>query len=250
MPDLHLRLLGAAQLHTEDGSLVPLGSRRRTLALLAMAAVGGQFGIPREKAMALLWPEETEDRARNSLRQRLFLARRAIDQKPLLRQDPDVVQIASENVAVDLWAFETAAASGRYRDAAALYIGPFLDGFAISGLSEFDRWVESHRARLHLMAQHAMEQAARASAVSGDAVGAVTWWRHLAILDPLSSRVALELVNALVAAGDLPAALNHARSHEAAVWRELDVPPDPTFTRQVHQLAGRARNSGPQSSVA
>lgn len=206
-----------------------------------MAAVGGQFGITREKAGGLLWPEETEDRVRNSLRQRLFLARRAIDKKPLLRQDPDFVQIASENLAVDLWAFETAIATGKHEQAAELYLGPFLDGFSIPGLDDFDRWVEVQRARLHHMALRSMEQAARSCATSGNLTGAVTWWRQLARLEPLSSRMALELVKALVAASDLPAGLNHARQHEATVLRELGIPADPAFKRFIHDLESGAR---------
>ena len=71
-----------------------------------------------------------------------------------------------------------------------------------------------------------LERLARRLADRGDAAGAAAWWRRVADLDPLNARVAIELMRALVAAGDSSGALNHARIYEALLAQELDVEPD------------------------
>ena len=48
----------------------------RRLAVLALLARAGRPGITREKILALLWPDEPEERARRSLNQAVYSLRR------------------------------------------------------------------------------------------------------------------------------------------------------------------------------
>ncbi|MDQ3427736.1 MAG: protein kinase, partial [Gemmatimonadota bacterium] len=69
----------------------------------------------------------------------------------------------------------------------------------------------------------------------------VQWWRRLAALDPLNSRVALELMGALAAAGNPAGALQHARVYETMMREELGTGPDPAVSALVSRLrAGSA----------
>src|SRR5512137_1772489 len=70
---IHLRLLAVPAL--VPGSGVPLALERKDAALLALLAVDGP--LPRARAAALLWPDAEPQKARNSLRQRLFRLRRS-----------------------------------------------------------------------------------------------------------------------------------------------------------------------------
>ena len=69
----HLRLLAVPALVRGDGVLIAL--ERKDAALLALLAVDGPTS--RSRAAALLWPDAESQKARNSLRQRLFRLRRA-----------------------------------------------------------------------------------------------------------------------------------------------------------------------------
>jgi Tol biopolymer transport system component len=73
----------------------------------------------------------------------------------------------------------------------------------------------------------------------------VEWWRKTAAQDPLNGRVALRLMQALVAADDRNGALRHARVYEALVQQELDLPPD----REVVAYAEELRRSPPREPV-
>ena len=68
---IHLRLLAVPALVRPDGALVAL--ERKDAALLALLALDG--ATPRARAAALLWPDSESQKARNSLRQRLFRLR-------------------------------------------------------------------------------------------------------------------------------------------------------------------------------
>ena len=66
MPALSLSLLGVPQA-TDDGAQLAFRLRKE-LALLAYLAVEGVAPVPRERLLALLWPEASEESARNNLR--------------------------------------------------------------------------------------------------------------------------------------------------------------------------------------
>jgi len=106
---LHLRILGSAAVLSSDGALTGAAGRRRALALLALVASARDDGLPRDRALALLWPELDSERARNNLKQLVFSLRRALSPDvfaatgPSLRLDPNVIT-------VDVWAYEKAIA--------------------------------------------------------------------------------------------------------------------------------------------
>ena len=63
---LRLRTIGGLSIDRPGGD-ADVGARPRTLALLAILAAAGARGVPRERAMAVLWPDADEDRARQIL---------------------------------------------------------------------------------------------------------------------------------------------------------------------------------------
>lgn len=233
MPSLHLRLLGAAQLSASGG--LPWQVGNRTLALLAVAAAGGPFGISRDAAMLIFWPDSDPARGRNSLRQRLFTLRRELNVEPLI-QTPETLRLDPAIISVDLWEFDAAMASNQPKIAASLYSGPFMDGFSVAGMGELERWIEGERSRLRGIAMRAMDRLAAECTRHGDHASAVEWRRRLAAMDPLSSRVSADLVHALVGHKDRVGALQHARVHTELVRQELDTEPDPAFLALVQSL--------------
>jgi DNA-binding SARP family transcriptional activator/TolB-like protein len=233
---LRLRTFGASGLQRADGSSIAL--QRRPLALLAFVAAAGADGASREKTLGVLWPDVEEERARHSLAQTLYSLRRSCGADVV--RGTNVLQLDGALITTDLADFEQALAADEPERAVELYAGPFLDDFHLPNAGEFGRWVEAERADLARRAARALEACATRAAQRGEARLAVEWWQRLAALDPLDSRVALALVGALAAAGDVTGAIRHAQLHQTILRSELDLPPDAA----VAALAERLRSGG------
>ena len=82
----------------------------------------------------------------------------------------------------------------------------------------------------------ALEALAMSAEQEGRPAAAVDWWRKLAAQDPYNSRVALHLMQSLVAAGERAAAIQHARVHETLLRQELDIEPDAAVRALAEQL--------------
>jgi DNA-binding SARP family transcriptional activator len=234
---LRLRTFGGLSLSRGTENLTGAVTQRRRLAILALLAVARDAGLSRDKLQAFLWPESDAERARHVLNQLLYAQRRQVGQEALfvgrktLRLNPAVI-------ATDVAEFEEALDRGALEEGAALYAGPFLDGFFLKDAPEFERWVESQRDRLAHRARGTLTALAERAASAGDDLRALAWWRRGADLDPLDSTIALALVQALVRAGDRSGALRHARQHAKELEAQLGVSPDPAFLEMIRQLGG------------
>jgi len=213
----------------------------RRLAVLALLARAGRPGITREKILALLWPDEPEERARRSLNQAVYSLRRDLGDEDALLGAKDL-RLNLDRIEVDTIEFDDAIKENDVERAIRLYDGPFLDGLFVARAAEFERWVEAERAALALDYARALERAATGAGERGDHQAAVALWRKLAATDPLNGRVTLSVMTALVAAGDVNAALQHARLHEALLDQELGLPPDRDIAAFAREL--RARPTG------
>ncbi|MBA3522056.1 MAG: protein kinase [Gemmatimonadales bacterium] len=210
---------------------------RRALAFLALLAASHGVGLSRDKVIALLWPESDDEHARGTLRQTLHTLRRDL-RAPDILLGADSLRLNPEIITSDIREFDSALAAGDLERAAACYAGPFLDGFHIAGAAEFERWVEGQRSEYAGQASATIESLARDAGRRGDGERAVQWWRRLAALDPLNSRVALELMQALAAAGNPAGALQYARVYQSLMREELGTGPDPAVLALVSRLRG------------
>jgi serine/threonine-protein kinase len=233
---LRLRTLGALHALSDDGeALTGAAAQRRILALLALLAVAGDGGLSRDKIVGLLWPETDPERARHSLTQALYTARRALGADDLFVAGADV-RLNRERIATDVAEFETALDSGELERAASIYGGPFLDGFYLSGSAEFEQWLFAQRTRLEARAGDAFERLAEAAQAAGDVRRVVDWRRRIAVLQPLDASAAAKLMTALANAGDRAGALQHARVHEMLLREQLDLGPDPVVAARAERL--------------
>ena len=232
----------------DDGGARTVPAQR--VALLAVLIAAGDRGLSRDRTAALLWPDSSDDNARHSLGQSLYALRRDGGSVEVVVGGTTTLRLNPEVVGCDAWALDAAARNGDHARVVDLYTGPFLDGIHLRGSAELDQLVDAERARLARVYASSVESLARAASRDGNPVGGANWWRQLAATDPLSSRVALELVRALVAAGDRTAALQAARIHETLVRQELDAAPDPAFTTFVDALARTRTLDAPAHHVA
>jgi Tol biopolymer transport system component/DNA-binding SARP family transcriptional activator len=241
---LRLSTLGRLFIERDGRRLTGAAAQPRRLALLALLAASGEQGRTRDQLLAMLWAETDEERARKGLNQAIYALRQELGADDVFLGIRDL-RLNPELVASDLAAFSGAIKAGQLERAAAEYTGHFLDGFHLSEAPEFERWLEEERAGLARDYTTALQRLARRAEEAGDRLGAVDWWRKLAAQDPLNARVALGLMQALVAAGDRTGALQHVRVYEVLLEQELEAPPD----REVVAFAERIREQGVGSVI-
>lgn len=230
--------------------------QRRRLALLALLAVGrardrvAGVGVSREKLMALLWPSADAENGRRYLSDSVYRINQALDAE-VIGAAGDELYLEPAHLSVDLLDFQDRLSRDDPAGAAAVYAGPFLDGFYLSDAPELEQWVETERVRYASQYALALETLGTTATQRGAHADAVAWMRRLAAHDPYSSRIALLLMRTLRDAGDHAGAVQHARIHEQRLRQELELEPDAAVATFAEELrAAYAPNrAAPASSV-
>lgn len=238
---LLLETFGGLKLTDEHGERL---QPRRRIALFARLAVSGARGVSRDELLALFWPERDIESARHSLGQLLYEAR--VDLGAPVTRGTATLRLDADAISSDVADWESALERHDLAAAAAVYRGPFLHGFYLSGLAEFERWVETARGKLAADHRAVLEKLATRAATNGQVGDAVVWWRRLAAEDRFGARTALGLMRALVDAGDRGGALEFARVHERIMRAELESAPDPAVSAFVDTL----RSQTPRPAIA
>jgi DNA-binding SARP family transcriptional activator len=215
------------------GDAGTVSTQRRRLALLALIAAAGRRGVSRDRVLACLWPESSTANARHALEQLLYALRRQFGVSLFLGVDP--LRLNQQVITSDVTEFDEAVERGDVAKAVSLYRGPFLDGFYLGGDGEFERWVETERARLVQRYASALEQLARQANEAGDRHAAIEHWRKLVALDPVRSHATLGLMNALAAANESTEAIRHGRAYEALARTE-GAEPTPAISALLRRL--------------
>jgi DNA-binding SARP family transcriptional activator len=242
---LRLNTFGGLVLQ-QDGQLhTGPASQRRRLALLAAVAAGGPRGISRDKLLSLLWPDSESEAARHSLYQAMHAIRRSAGSDEIFLGGA-TLQLNSQLITSDVGEFQEAIESGSHEQAVRLYRGLFLDGFRLENAPEYEQWQDGERVLHAREYAAALESLAAAAAARGDHPAAVRWWRRLAAAEPVSTRAAVGLIEALVAAGDRAGALQFAGVHSSLVRQHLETEPDPEIERWIERLrSGQVPEAAP-----
>ena len=241
-----LKLLGGMSLSDSSGPLTGQITQRRRLAFLAILGVSPRATASRDRLVALLWPELDGEGARHRLSDSLYVARRALGDEAIVPVGDDL-RLDEERVEVDVRAFERALDAGESEQAISLYGGTLLDGFHLGGEGEFDRWVDGERARLAGRYAQALRTLASSAERRGDHGTAADCLRRLAELDPLDSRLTLQLMEALERGGNGAVALRHARIHQTLRQTELGLGEDEKVRAAEDALVARLeRASAPR----
>ena len=235
-PAFTLRLFGSPSLATSDGApITGPATQRHRLALLALLAPSPRRSASRDRAMGLLWPERDTEQARQLLNQAVYRLRKTLGEAAL--QTPGEELVLNTNiVGVDVLDFEAALERGDHAAAAALYVGPFLEGFYMSDAPEFERWLDRERERLSNAYATTLEALADSAERARDFQTAVKWWKARAVHDPYDSRVAVRLMHALDASGNRAGAIQHATIHQRLLSEELEAQPPSDVTALAERL--------------
>ncbi|MGE3616709.1 MAG: BTAD domain-containing putative transcriptional regulator [Gemmatimonadales bacterium] len=232
---LRLKTFGGLALLRDDQRLLGAAAQPRRMALLAMIARAGTRGISRERLQATLWPEADGEPGRNALKQALYALRKDAGAGDLFVGTREL-SLNPDEVRCDVAEFEDLLRRNQLAAAVQLHDGPFLDGFRLSAVPEFENWVEDERRDLERRATGALDRLTRDALARGDATAAVQWGRRHAALEPLNERVTVLLMQALLAAGDRSGALRQARIYEELIAQEVDLPPHASVGRLAREI--------------
>lgn len=232
---LRIRTFGGLTVHRGDERVMGAAAQPRRMALLAMVARAGERGVSRERLLSILWPDADAESGRHALKQALYALRRDADIGDLFIGTREL-RLDSEAVHSDVGEFQDLRRRGLHEKAVGVCDGLFLAGFRLSSVPEFEYWMEEEREVLQRDLADSLEHLARAARGTGDSLAALRWTRRLAALDPLNARLTIDLMTALLAAGDRAGALQQARIYESLIAQELDLPPDPNVAALARQI--------------
>lgn len=244
-PPFRLETLGTLVLREPKGRapIADHAQQSRRLALLAVLAASGGRGFSRDRLLLLFWPDSSQQRARHSLEQLLYLIRRSVDAAVFVGVNP--LRLNPAVMTSDVAEFEQALSEGDLEAAVELYHGPFLEGFYLSDSPEFEQWKDGERTRLEVAYTKGLERLAQTAEGAEDHEAAVGWWRKLADADSVSSRNALGLMRTLARAGDHAAALRHAERYERLVEQELGTSAGPEIASLASEIRASAKVGKP-----
>jgi DNA-binding SARP family transcriptional activator len=232
-PRLEITLLGDVAVAV-DGRVLTSFRTQKDLWLMAYLALNSGKSCQRELVAALLWPETSDEAARNNLRHSLWRLRRQLGRAAsFLESDHRCVTL--NGAWIDLREFEALSASDRLDDwieAASLWKGSPLGGID-------DGWAEAARHELDRLQRETARRLARRLEAEGRFTEALNAAERLADLDPFdesSWRLVMRLAGK---SGNV--ALVHRR-YEALTRMlrdELDIVPEPDTVHAFEEAAGK-----------
>ncbi len=265
MAQLTVSLLGPYEV-TRAGEAVSF-RYGKVRALLAYLAVEADRPHRREALMAMLWPEQTEQAARNNLRQSLLSLRETIGDRqtepPFLLTSRASLQFNPESdCRLDVRAFldhlawrrqhshrqaeSCHACAQRLEQAVALYRGPFLADFSLPDSNAFEEWATLKREWLHRQALEALAHLARFYERRGDYERArQAAWRQLE-LDRWSEEAHRLMMRLYMLSGQRGAALEQYEQCRQMLAQELGVQPEAETTALFRQI----RDAGDERPIA
>jgi DNA-binding SARP family transcriptional activator len=241
---LRLRTLGGLSIEQTGGAAqsIALSAGRRRLALLAVLAASGSRPVPRDKLLAMFWPESDTARARHALDQALYALKRDLRCETFVT-GRDELSLNCAHITSDIGDFRAAIARGDHASAAELYGGPFLDGVFVADAPDFEQWAEGERADVERELDDALETLACDAVERDDHRDAARWWQLLAARNPGRTGVIVALMSTLAETGDRRGALRHAELYHVHV-RQGDFEPNPAVALLAEQLKKTPRRVG------
>jgi DNA-binding SARP family transcriptional activator/predicted ATPase len=239
---LEVRLLGQLRA-TVDGRAVDGLASARLQSLLAYLILHAEAPQPRAHLAFTFWPDASEPKARNNLRQLLHQLRQVLpDPDRRLRADATSVQwVPDRSFRLDVALFEDALAdaekAARTGDAVrrrasleravGLCQGPLVPGC-------YDDWIAPERERLARRCEEAVAALVALLEERREYAAAIPFVRHWLRHDPVDEEAYRWLMRLLALLGDRAAALQAYRQCEEALRRELAAEPSPA-TARVHE---------------
>lgn len=232
-----LRLFGGFDLLGPEGEQVEaVQAHSKRAAVLTYLGVS-EGPVPREELLPLLWPERSEEQARNALRITLSRLRNALSPNALGGKGEARLWLPASVVEVDVRRFDRAVADDRYREALERYRGALLEHVRLPDSVPYHRWVDETRGSYRRDAYRAAMSWAELAREREETETAEVAYRQALDLEPLKEEAAAGLIRTLAAQGKRSDALKCLESFRDRLQAELDLPP----SGNLEELARRIR---------
>jgi DNA-binding SARP family transcriptional activator/Tfp pilus assembly protein PilF len=206
---IELRTLGTIDLvGADEDRLETLLRRPKRLALLAYLAIERPTGHQRrDTLLAMFWPEADDVHARAALRQALHVIRGALGDSAVHAVGDEQLSLSPAALRCDAVEFDQAAVAGDLARALGLYQGDLLPGLFIDGAAAFDQWLDGTRQRLRGVALRVAGDLADKALAAGDLVAALDAARRAVTIAPDDEPASRRLIAVLDRRGDRAGAL-------------------------------------------
>jgi len=244
MTYIEIKLLGAFDV-TVDGEPATGFATDKARALLAYLATEAQRPHRRDALAGLLWSEQPQKKARQSLRQALSHVRQAIGdsaEAPFLLVARESVQFNPDcDYAVDVVTFARLYDESRHHrhrgvgacrmclahlaEMVTLYRGDFMQGFYLNDSADFEEWTLLKREWHHLHVVEALTILGQYAERRGAYAQAQEYLQRQVAMEPWREEAHRQLMRLLVASGQRTAALRQYKKCRDALLEELGVEP-------------------------
>lgn len=193
LPTMEIRLFGAPALILNGQPVTGFISNKAPGLIYYVAAL--EHAQMRELVATLLWTNTPEVDAKRNLRTLLSNLRTVLG--PFLAITRTTIQLKTEHIAlIDSVSFvakvkaaeqapaDSSQRSALFAEAAALYRGPFLEGFSLRDAEAFETWLRQEREYLHRLALQALGELTAYYVHQGELLAAINYASRLLRLDP------------------------------------------------------------------
>lgn len=216
-----LQFLGGLEVIADGREMDDLRNRPVCSALLVYIAT--EHGVTRDSAVAVLWPERSEARARHALSQALYQLRKILG-AGCLKASGQQLRLARD-VRVDVSEFSRLVDEGSSLEAVKRYGGRFLGGWHLGGTTAFQHWADRKSEQLASRFRTACRRGIAESLEAGDKEQARTVAQRWVEVEPAGSEAHRELIRLLVEDGELDAAREIYASLETRLADAGVLPP-------------------------
>lgn len=238
---LRISLLG--QPSVETPTLPVRISSRKAQALLWYLASQPRLEFSRSHLAALLWADSPEPEGRQSLSTTLNRLRQTLPCWPIDASNDRLRWNGCQDIWVDTSRFLQLAASAddtaALSEAVDLWRGPFLEGYSVPKVDNYETWLMQERKVWENHVLQALTHLVESERALGEWGRAISYARRALLIDPLQERFHQAIMTCHYFAGDRGAALSQYTACERIMAEQLGVDPD-TSTRETRDaiLAG------------
>ena len=254
MARLVLKLLGQIQISLDNQPLTGFDSDKSRALLIYLATEPPRLHR-RETLAGLLWPDVMEASARQSLSQALSNMRKVLKEKdaehPFFIATREGVQLSPDaSITSDVAALREALTRNNTAttDIAALYGGPFLEGFTLLNAEGFEEWVLLQREALQREAIEVLDKHIAQNMASGNLAEVIAAARRQLELDPWREESHRDLMRAFALNGQRGDAIAQYEKCRKALAEALRIEPSMTTKLLLEEI--RAGKIGPTDDGA
>jgi eukaryotic-like serine/threonine-protein kinase len=237
---LRLQLLGSVTLLDAGRDVEPILRRPKSVAFLAYLACARPRGFQRRDALLpLFWPDLDQSHARNALRQAVHSLRQVLGAEAVIGRGEDELSVDRSRLWCDIVQFDEHVDAGDARSALTLYRGDLLFGFHLSGVAEFEQWLDREREYVAKRALVAALSLSKETESGRDYAAAASWAKRAMEISPYDESALRRILRLLDHVGRRADAVREYDDFADRLTRDLDVLPSPETRALMDTIRAR-----------